>query len=87
VDLHGLHIAEVTEQVLPYALEQYSDRALVRVVTGTGHHSKGSGTAAGGMGRLEAAVRDWLEANGVAFRILRDSNGQGGQFLVETGGG
>lgn len=79
IDLHGLHVAEAIER-LPVALES-TTASRVRVLTGSGHHTKGTGRA-----RLRPAVRSWLERHGYVFEEVQDSNAHVGAFVVHASG-
>lgn len=76
VDLHGLHVSEALER-LPLALEK-APPGILRIVTGTGHHTKGTGRA-----RLRPAVKTWLQENGYFFEEVVDANEFVGSFKVE----
>lgn len=76
VDLHGLHVSEALER-LPRMLEGAEGE--VRILTGTGHHTKGTGRA-----RLRPAVRKWLSENGYVFEEVMDANEFVGSFRVEA---
>lgn len=76
VDLHGLHVSEALER-LPQAMEKAPPGTL-RVLTGTGHHTKGTGRA-----RLRPAVKKWLQENGYFFEEVVDANEYVGSFKVE----
>lgn len=77
VDLHGLHVSEALER-LPAALER-APVGKVRVLTGTGHHTKGTGRA-----RLRPAVKKWLQDAGYFFEEVIDANEFVGSFIVEV---
>ena len=79
IDLHGLHVAEAIDR-LPKALMSASGPS-VRILTGTGHHTKGSKSYA----RLRPAVMKWLKENSYTFRELPDSNRYVGALLVQLG--
>lgn len=76
VDLHGLHVSEALDR-LPTALEKAPPGTL-RILTGTGHHTKGTGRA-----RLRPAVKKWLQENGYFFEEVIDANEYVGSFKVE----
>lgn len=76
IDLHGLHVAEAVER-LPMALEKVQS-GKVRVVTGSGHHTRGTGRA-----RLRPAVKKWLQENGFYFEEVVDANDFVGSFVVD----
>lgn len=76
VDLHGLHVSEALER-LPLAMEK-APPGILRIVTGTGHHTKGTGRA-----RLRPAVKTWLQENGYFFEEVIDANEYVGSFKVE----
>lgn len=76
VDLHGLHVSEALER-LPAALEKAPPGTL-RILTGTGHHTKGTGRA-----RLRPAVKKWLQDNEYFFEEVIDANEYVGSFKVE----
>lgn len=78
VDLHGLHVSEALER-LPGALER-AGPGEVRILTGTGHHTKGTGRA-----RLRPAVKKWLQERGYMFEEVMDANEYVGSFKVEMG--
>lgn len=69
VDLHGLHISEAIER-LPAALDAAAStgRKLIKVVFGTGHHSK----PGGGAPRLRPAVIEYLQSAGYSHSEVRD---------------
>ncbi|CAN8063113.1 unnamed protein product [Agarophyton chilense] len=75
IDLHGLHVNEAIER-LPSALEGKKGR--VRILTGTGHHTKGTGRA-----RLRPAVKKWLQDNDFFFEEVVDVNEFVGSFIVD----
>ncbi|GIL57095.1 hypothetical protein Vafri_12372 [Volvox africanus] len=68
VDLHGLHATEAVT-VLEAQIEQAraAGCCILRVCTGTGHHTKGARTPA----RLPAAVADALLSNHLTFKTLK----------------
>jgi DNA-nicking Smr family endonuclease len=70
LDLHGLHVAEALER-LPGALDAAAraGRRKLRIVFGTGHHSKGGG----GAPRLRPAVLSWFRESQHAFVEVQDS--------------
>eukprot|EP00611_Tribonema_gayanum_P001566 TRINITY_DN11143_c0_g1_i1.p1 TRINITY_DN11143_c0_g1~~TRINITY_DN11143_c0_g1_i1.p1 ORF type:complete len:733 (+),score=253.24 TRINITY_DN11143_c0_g1_i1:124-2322(+) len=77
LDLHGLHVAEATallEEELP-VLCQAGLRA-VSVVTGTGHHSRGSNYKARLLPAVERFCQDW----GLYFERVTDKNGHIGML-------
>lgn len=76
VDLHGLHVSEALDR-LPSALEK-APPGILRILTGTGHHTKGTGRA-----RLRPAVKKWLQENGYFFEEVIDANEYVGSFKVE----
>lgn len=76
IDLHGLHVAEALER-LPIALQK-AESGKVRVVTGSGHHTRGTGRA-----RLRPAVNKWLQENGFYFEEIVDVNDYVGSFVVD----
>lgn len=76
VDLHGLHVSEALER-LPPALGKALPGTL-RILTGTGHHTKGTGRA-----RLRPAVKKWLQDEGYFFEEVVDANEFVGSFKVE----
>lgn len=78
VDLHGLHVSEALER-LPAALEK-APPGILRILTGTGHHTKGTGRA-----RLRPAVKKWLQENRYFFEEVMDANEYVGSFKVEIG--
>ncbi|KAI0565992.1 polyadenylate-binding protein-interacting protein [Gracilaria domingensis] len=75
IDLHGLHVNEALER-LPSALEGKHGR--IRILTGTGHHTKGTGRA-----RLRPAVKKWLKDNDYFFEEVVDANEYVGSFIVD----
>ncbi len=75
IDLHGLHVREALER-LPDAIEN-SPRPKVRVLTGSGHHTLGTGKA-----RLRPAVEKWLSDNGYRYEEVQDKNSHIGAFIV-----
>lgn len=75
IDLHGLHVTEALDR-LPDALAQ-APGATVRVLTGAGHHSKGTGTA-----RLRPKVEAFLKEEGYRFELVVDRNEHVGAFVV-----
>lgn len=75
IDLHGLHVSEAVER-LPAALEDKTGK--IRILTGTGHHTKGTGRA-----RLRPAVKKWLQENGFFFEEVIDANQYVGSFVVD----
>lgn len=75
IDFHGLHVSEAIER-LPAALE--GKHGKVRILTGTGHHTKGTGRA-----RLRPAVKKWLQENGFFFEEVIDANEYVGSFVVD----
>ena len=77
IDLHGLHVSEAVER-LPDALER-APEGKVRILTGTGHHTKGTGRA-----RLRPAVKRWLQENSYYFSEVVDANDFVGSFVVEV---
>lgn len=79
LDLHGLHVSEALER-LPAAFER-APVGTLRVLTGTGHHTKGTGRA-----RLRPAVKKWLQDNGYFFEEVIDANEYVGGFKVEISG-
>lgn len=67
IDLHGLHVAEALG-ILRGELNKIRTSHVsesVQIVVGTGHHTRGSRTPA----RLPAAVMDFLEGEGLVFRV------------------
>lgn len=75
IDLHGLHVSEALDR-LPYAIES-NPRSKVRVLTGSGHHTLGTGKA-----RLRPAVEKWLSDNGYKYEEVQDKNSHIGAFVV-----
>ncbi|PXF47793.1 Polyadenylate-binding protein-interacting protein 7 [Gracilariopsis chorda] len=75
IDLHGLHVSEAIER-LPAALEDKAGK--IRILTGTGHHTKGTGRA-----RLRPAVKKWLQENEFFFEEVIDANEYVGSFVVD----
>lgn len=69
VDLHGLHVVEALDR-LPKAFAQARAAGVgaLRVVFGTGHHSKGGG----GAPRLRPAVTKFLAEEGYSFEEMVD---------------
>lgn len=69
LDLHGLHVAEAIER-LPWAFAEARRGGLqtLRVVFGTGHHSRGGNSAP----RLRPAVLEFLKKEGYAFDEVLD---------------
>jgi DNA-nicking Smr family endonuclease len=61
LDLHGLHVSEALDQLEQqlYSMQQRGERRL-RVVVGQGTHGKVPA-------RLPAAVRRWLQSEGLQF--------------------
>ncbi|CAB1101176.1 unnamed protein product [Ectocarpus sp. CCAP 1310/34] len=81
MDLHGLHVAEAVE-VLDREMGALAARGLcsVRVLTGTGHHSKGPTNKA----RLLPAVENFCLIRGYLFRKVPDqSTGHVGAIDVQ----
>lgn len=76
IDLHGLHVPEALER-LPISLQK-AESGKVRVVTGSGHHTRGTGRA-----RLRPAVNKWLQENGYYFEEVVDVNDYVGSFVVD----
>jgi len=77
VDLHGLHRAEALER-LEWVLQQAPDGTVLRVLTGSGHHSRGIHNAP----RLRPAVEEYLANGRFRYRALPDSNKHVGAFQV-----
>lgn len=77
IDLHGLHVSEAVER-LPAALDK-AQAGKIRILTGTGHHTKGTGRA-----RLRPAVKKWLQDNGFFFEEVVDANEYVGSFIVDV---
>lgn len=75
VDMHGLHVAEALER-LPEAVSAVRTTT-VRILTGSGHHTKGTGKA-----RLRPAVREWLDTEGYRYEEVVDKNSHVGAFIV-----
>ncbi|CAM9329486.1 unnamed protein product [Ectocarpus fasciculatus] len=71
MDLHGLHVAEAVE-VLDREMGALAERGLcsVRVLTGTGHHSKGPTNKA----RLLPAVENFCLIRGYLFSKVPDQS-------------
>lgn len=76
VDFHGLHVNEALER-LPAAIARAGGEK-VRILTGTGHHTKGTGRA-----RLRPAVKKWLQHNAYFFEEVVDANEFVGSFIVD----
>jgi len=73
----GLHISEALER-LPDAINSTGVHLRsVRVLTGSGHHTKGTGEA-----RLRPAVEEWLQANRYRYETVEDKNSHVGAFVV-----
>ncbi|CEG39394.1 hypothetical protein F443_09528 [Plasmopara halstedii] len=80
MDLHGLHVAETVElltQMLPKLADEGVDS--IHLVTGSGHHSKGSN----GNARLLPAVKQFLGAEGYQYTHVADGAGFVGMLLVD----
>ena len=79
VDFHGLHVSEALER-LPAAIERAvaARSEKIRLLTGTGHHTKGTGRA-----RLRPAVKKWLQENEYFFEEVVDANEYVGSFVVD----
>lgn len=77
IDMHGLHVSEAVER-LPEALKK-APVGKVRILTGTGHHTKGTGRA-----RLRPAVKKWLQENNFFFEEVVDANEFVGSFIVDV---
>lgn len=71
MDLHGLHVSEAIE-ALDRGMVALAERGLhsVRVLTGSGHHSKGPTSKA----RLLPAVEHFCHARGFPFRQVPDQS-------------
>mmetsp|Transcript_3130 Transcript_3130/g.4813 ORF Transcript_3130/g.4813 Transcript_3130/m.4813 type:complete len:689 (-) Transcript_3130:104-2170(-) len=79
LDLHGLHVAEATA-LLEDELPQLCQAGLrnVYLVTGTGHHSKGTSYKA----RLLPAVEKFCYELGLCYEKVTDKNGHIGMLYV-----
>lgn len=79
--MHGLHVSEARDclyELLP--LYQKHRFAKIRVITGTGHHTKGPSE---GNSRLNPSARELLEYEyGLKFEDIRDQQGYSGGFSV-----
>jgi hypothetical protein len=80
MDLHGLHVAEAVE-FLSAMLATLADDGIesIHVVTGSGHHSKGST----GNARLLPAVERFLATEGYQFSPVADRRGYVGMLMVD----
>lgn len=69
IDCHGLHVSEAIER-LPGALDDAASagRSSIKVVFGTGHHSK----PGGGSARLRPAIMQFLRDTGYSFAEVQD---------------
>nr|CCA26658.1 conserved hypothetical protein [Albugo laibachii Nc14] len=79
MDLHGLHVVEAVEFLrswLPQLAEDGLDT--VRIVTGTGHHSRGPQNTA----RLLPAVEHFLRTEGYESESVADRKGYVGMLQV-----
>lgn len=79
LDLHGLHVGEVTV-ILEEELPQLCQAGLrtVCLVTGSGHHSKGSSYKARLLPAVERLCQDW----GLPYERVADKNGHVGMLYV-----
>lgn len=69
IDCHGLHVSEAIDR-LPGALDKaaLAGRSSIKVVFGTGHHSKPGGGAA----RLRPAIIQFLQDTGYSYTEVQD---------------
>mmetsp|Transcript_3635 Transcript_3635/g.5164 ORF Transcript_3635/g.5164 Transcript_3635/m.5164 type:complete len:105 (-) Transcript_3635:358-672(-) len=77
LDLHGLHVKEAIER-LNLELEGATTHTTVRILTGSGHHSRGIHHAP----RLKPAVERYLRDSGYRYEEIADSNKHVGAYRV-----
>ncbi|KAJ8907025.1 hypothetical protein NDN08_003508 [Rhodosorus marinus] len=77
LDLHGLHVKEAIER-LGLELEGATKHTTVRILTGSGHHSRGIH----GAPRLKPAVGRYLRDSGYHYEEIADSNKYVGAYRV-----
>lgn len=75
MDLHGLYPQEALAK-LKEGLSRIRGQQTVRVITGTGHHSRL------GHSRLETAVREFLSQSRYRWAETSMNDGRGGSFVV-----
>jgi DNA-nicking Smr family endonuclease len=75
IDLHGLHDKEAVSQLSVF-LSRAPRGSNVKVVTGTGHHSRL------GYSSLESAVKDFLSERGYRFAQAQRGDGMSGMYIV-----
>ena len=87
IDLHGMHVDEAKASIVGWFQELKNYRGIVYIVTGTGHHSRQSGTATTHSSKtserkLRPAIREFLNT---MYRCEETSvlgDDKGGVFAV-----
>ena len=74
IDIHGLHVAEMIacmDEMIPYFRSSSTRNKVIRVITGSGHHSSGPQK---GEARLLPALTEYCATNGFDFDYILDPN-------------
>ena len=79
LDLHGLHVAEAAELLNEIIPEIYSaGLKSICIITGSGHHSKGSNFKARLLPSVERFCQEWR----LPYELLADTQGHVGMIRV-----